>query len=138
MIDLSLNDCFSYRNVFQKYHHNAWRNCRRPMLALAKVAWNSFNGKFQSDNLVFAKLGQWKSKECKVELEDLLTIFIWSNSKLKVTCKSVVYECRYIRTHTKEKASKIPNINFAILLSNYLHNYQTEWPTWVPWNLQLW
>ena len=61
---------------------------------------------------------QRKSKElAKFELECLLPIFIYSNSKFKATCKSVAFECRYIRTHTKEKPSKISNITFAILPS---------------------
>ena len=38
-------------------------------------------------------------------------MFIYSNSKLKVAD----FECQYIRTHTKEKSSKISNITFAIL-----------------------
>ena len=37
------------------------------------------------------------------------------NSKFKATFKSVDFESRYIRTHTKDKPSKISNITFAIL-----------------------
>ena len=39
---------------------------------------------------------------------------IYSNSKIKVTCKNADFECWYIRTHTKEKPSKISNIAFTI------------------------
>ena len=72
------------------------------------------------DMVFFAKLvGQWKSKEwAKYELECLLLTwlkFIYSHSKFKVICKNADFECRYIRTHTKEKPSKISNIAFAIL-----------------------
>lgn len=38
---------------------------------------------------------------------------------MNVTCKNTHFECPYIRTHTKEKPSKIPN---AIL------PFSTEWP----------
>ena len=56
-------------------------------------------------------VGQWKSKEwAKFELECLLLIFIYSDSKLNTTLKT-----RYIRTHTKEKPSKISNTKLAIL-----------------------
>ena len=37
------------------------------------------------------------------------------HSKCKVTCKNVDFECRYIRTYTKEKPPKMSNITFAIL-----------------------
>ena len=33
-------------------------------------------------------------------------IFIYSNSKFEVTCKSTDFECLFTRTHTKEKPSK--------------------------------
>ena len=57
----------------------------------------------------FAKLVRpWKSKE----LECLILIFIYSNSKFKVTCKNEDFECQYT---TKEKPSKTSNITFAIL-----------------------
>ena len=56
-----------------------------------------------------------KEKKKKIELECLLVKFIYSNSKFKVTCKKGDFECRYIRTHTKEKPSKISNITFANL-----------------------
>ena len=59
---------------------------------------------------------QWKSKEwANFELECLLLIFIYSNSKFKVTCKNADFECWYIRIHTKEKSSKISNITLATL-----------------------
>ena len=79
-----------------------------------------------------------KTKEwAKFELECLLLlIFINSYSKFKVTCKKADFECRYIRTHTKEKPSKISNIAFAIL-TFYQKNTQTEWPPWVIWSLLL-
>ena len=35
--------------------------------------------------------------------------------KFKVTCKNMDFECRCIRTHTKEKPSHISNITSAIL-----------------------
>ena len=51
----------------------------------------------------------------KFELECLLLIFIYFNPKFKVTCKNGNFECRYIKTHSKEKTSKIYNNTFAIL-----------------------
>ena len=36
----------------------------------------------------------------KFELKCLLLIFIYFNSKFKVTCKNSDFECRYIRTHS--------------------------------------
>ena len=51
----------------------------------------------------------------KFELQCLLLTFIHSNSKFNVTWKNVDFECRYIRTHSEEKPSKISNITFAIL-----------------------
>ena len=42
-------------------------------------------------------------------------MFIYSTSKFKVTCKNKNFECCYIRTHTKEKPSKISDITFAIM-----------------------
>ena len=90
---------------------------------------------------------QWKSKEwAKVELECLLLIFSYSNSKFKVTCKNADFlmipdvpatsGIRYIRNHTKEKPSKMSNITFAIF-PFYQKNTQTEWPSWALWSLQL-
>ena len=61
------------------------------------------------DNNMVMKIGSWKELEC------LLLIFIYSSSKFKVTHSNVDFECWYIRTHTKEKPSKISNITFAIL-----------------------
>ena len=53
----------------------------------------------------------------KFELKCLLLLFIYSNSKFKVACKTADFEYRYIWTHTegKKKLSKISNITFAIL-----------------------
>ena len=85
--------------------------------------------------MFFAKLvRQWESKEwAKFELECLLLIFIYSNSKFKATCKNADFEFWYIRTLTKEKPSKISDIAFAIL-PFIRENTQTEWPSWVLWN----
>ena len=61
------------------------------------------------DKLIyFAKLvRRWKSREwAQFELQCLL-LFIYANSKFKITCINKAFECRYIRTHTKEKLSKI-------------------------------
>ena len=49
-----------------------------------------------------------------------ILIFIYSNSKFKVTCRNVDFESRYIRTHTEEKPSKISNITFVILHFSYI------------------
>ena len=54
------------------------------------------------------------------------TIFIYSNSKFKVTCKNADFECRNITTHTEENPSKIFNITSAIL---------SKLPPWVLWSL---
>ena len=35
--------------------------------------------------------------------------------QFKITCKNADFECRYIRTQTKEKTFKISNSTFAIL-----------------------
>ena len=74
-------------------------------------------GKTTSTNYFYAKLvRQYKSKECaKFELECLLLIFIYFNSKFKVAYKNMDIECRYIRIHAKEKPSKISNTTFASL-----------------------
>ena len=75
----------------------------------------------------FAKLvGQCKSKEwAKFKFECLLLLIcIYSNSKYKVTCKNVDFNCRYIGTHTKEKPSRISNI--AILPF-----YQEKYSNWM-------
>ena len=61
-----------------------------------------------------------RTKWCaKFELESLQLIFIYSNSKFKVTCKNTGFESRYIKTHTEVHSSKISNITFAILLLSY-------------------
>ena len=63
-----------------------------------------------------------KDKEwAKFELECLLLIpvFIYSNSRCKVTCKNTDLECQHIRIYTKEKPSKISNINTFAILSPY-------------------
>ena len=55
----------------------------------------------------------------KFKLECPLLKTIYSNSKFKVTCKKIwnlnSFECRYIRTLSEEKSSKIYNITFGIL-----------------------
>ena len=69
-------------------------------------------------NLYFSQklVRQWNSREwVKFVLECILQIFIYSNSKFKVTYKNADFECHYIRTHTKQKPSKISNIKFSIL-----------------------
>ena len=53
----------------------------------------------------------------KFELECLLLIFIYSNSKFKVTFQNEDFE--YLKIHTKEKPSKVSNITFAI--SHFSH-----------------
>ena len=58
------------------------------------------------------------------------------NSKFEVICKNEDFECRYIRTHTKEKPSKISNITFAILLFSH-QNTLTKLPSCVLWSLLL-
>ena len=47
--------------------------------------------------------------------QNLLLIFIYSNSKFKVTCKNADIECPYIRTQTKEK----PSINFQHYIRHF-------------------
>ena len=63
------------------------------------------------------KSDQWIEKWwATFELECLLLISIYSNSKFKVTCKkNADFEFRFIRTRTEEISSKISNITFAIL-----------------------
>ena len=41
--------------------------------------------------------------------------FIFPNSKGVVICESAEFECRYIRTHPKEKQSYISKVKLAIL-----------------------
>ena len=72
----------------------------------------------------------------RFELECLVLIFIYFNSKFKVTCKNGDFECRYIRTHSEEKTSKISNIAFVILPFSH-QNVLTKLPSWVLWNLFL-
>ena len=75
------------------------------------------------------KSDQWiKIWRVKFELECLILIFIYSNSKFKVTSKNADFECRRIRTHTEEKPSKISNIKFAILPYSY-KNTSTKLPS---------
>ena len=65
-------------------------------------------------------------KWAKFEFEYLLLlIFTYSNSKFKVTCTNVDFECQYIRTHTKEKLSEISNITFATL--PFYHKKYSNW-----------
>ena len=72
----------------------------------------------------------------KFELECLLLIFIYFNSKFKVTCKNRDFEYRYIRTPSKEKMFKIFNKTFAILPFSH-HKTLTKLPSWVLWRLPL-
>ena len=51
----------------------------------------------------------------KFELECVLLIFIYSDSKFKATCKDANLESGYIKTLTEENPFKISNITFAIL-----------------------
>ena len=86
---------------------------------IESLHYNSHQRETIHDKLIFfSKLvRQWKSKEwAKLELQCLPLIFIYSNSKCKVTCKNTDFERWYIRTHAKDKLSKISNITFAILL----------------------
>ena len=73
--------------------------------------------KLFTTNCLFSNLvRRWKSTEwSKFESDCLLLIFIFSNSNFKVTSKNEEFECRYIRTHTKEKSFYIFNITFAIM-----------------------
>ena len=72
----------------------------------------------------------------KYELECLLLIFIYSNSKFKVTWKNMDVKCRYIRTHSEEKPCKIFSITFVILPFNH-QNTLIKLPSWVLWSLIL-
>ena len=70
---------------------------------------------------------QWKAIErAKFSLKCLLSICIYSNSKSRVTCTKAHFECQYIRTHTKEKQSKISKITFAIC-----HFIRKKYPNWM-------
>ena len=51
----------------------------------------------------------------KFELQCLLLIFYYFNSKFKVTCRYGNFECQYNKTHYEEKMSNISNITFVIL-----------------------
>ena len=54
-------------------------------------------------------------------------MFIYSNSKFKVTSKNEVFECRFFKTHTTDKPYKISNISpFNIIVRKT--NTQAEWP----------
>ena len=72
----------------------------------------------------------------KIEWECLLLIFIYFNSKLKVTCNNRDFKCQNIRTHSEEKPSKISNITFAILPFSY-QNTLNKLPSRVLWSLLL-
>ena len=87
--------------------------------------WNSPQMEIIYDkSIFFSKLARrWKSKKwAKFELECIQLIFIYSNLKIKVTCKMRTLNA-YIRTHTKEKPSKIFNIFFLAILPFYLKTY---------------
>ena len=62
------------------------------------------------------------------ELECLLLIFIYFNSKFKVTCKNGDFKCQCTRTHSKETMSKISNITFPILPFSH-QNTSTKLPS---------
>ena len=66
-----------------------------------------------------------QKSEQKFVSERLLLNIIYFNSKFKATCKNAGSVCQYIRTHTKEKPSKISNITFAISRF-YQKNTKTE------------
>ena len=103
-------------------------------LLLKWVKWFTwgFNNSHQREtvnhkSILFAKLvRQWKSKEwAKFELKCLLImIFIYSNSKFKVTCKTRTLNAGI--SGLKPKRYSISNITFAIL-PFYQKNTQTEW-----------
>ena len=61
-------------------------------------------------------------------------MFIYTNSKFKVTYKIADFECRYIKT--EKNPSKISNIIFAILPFSH-KNTLTKLPSWVLWSLLL-
>ena len=83
------------------------------------------------------KSDQWKTIWwAKIELECLPLIFIYSNSKFKVTCKNADFECRYFRTHTEEKPSE--NFKHYIrLFAFFSWKTSTKLPSWVLWRLPL-
>ena len=63
---------------------------------------------------------QWKSKEWeKYDWEYLWLKSIYSNSKFNVTIKNADFDCWYIRNHTKDKPSKISNIEVAMANKSY-------------------
>ena len=70
----------------------------------------------------------------KFDLEYLLTIFIYFNSKFKVTCKNEDFECRCIKTHFEEKSLK-----FVLFQSPFCfiscQNSLPNLPSWVVWSL---
>ena len=47
--------------------------------------------------------------------ECLLLIFIYFNSKFKVTCKNWDFECQHIGTHSKEKNVEVSKVTFDML-----------------------
>ena len=67
----------------------------------------------------------------------LLLIFIYFNSKFKVTCKNRDFEYLYIRTHSKKKNKKNKQflIDFCHFAFSHL-NAATTLLSWVLWNLQ--
>lgn len=70
----------------------------------------------------------------KFELECLLIIFIYFNSKFKVTCKNEDFECRCIKTHFEEKSLKF--VLFQSPFCFFSHqNSLTNLPSWVVWSL---
>ena len=78
----------------------------------------------------------------KIWIGCLLLIFIYFNSKFKVTCRNGDFECWYIRTYSKEKLSKISNITFTDLpfshwntLTAILSTYFGDYFFW--WNHQM-
>ena len=76
------------------------------------------------------------NKVSKFELECLLLIFFYSNSKFKVTCKNADFESWYMRTHTEEKPSKISYITFVSLPFSH-KNALTKLPSYALWSLLL-
>ena len=70
----------------------------------------------------------------KFELECLLMIFIYFNSKFKVTCKNEDFECQCIKTHFEKKVSNL--YSFSRHFAFFSHqNSLTNLPSWVVWSL---
>ena len=55
---------------------------------------------------------------------------IYPNSNSKVASKNTDFDCWYIRTHTKEKSSKISNTEVTILLSSHENTF-TKLRSWL-------